>query len=417
LSETVRYRFAQPEEISEAAHLVAHSFPGQQRTPAWWYEQLRDPSYGGGAETLLIGEEAGRLVAACQVHPLQQWVAGEKLPMGGVGTVAISPTHRKRRMGAELVSAGIRAARERGDLASALYPFRVSFYQKLGYGNAGEALQHLVPPETFPDSAERARVEILGGDAERAEALKLYARWAPAENGQLERPERVWTGLCTEADRALFGYRGASGELEGYALVRYRTDLPPETRYLEVEELIWTSPAARRGLYGWLSSLGDQWQQILMRSLPAHRVGDWLREPRLPRGAAPGWGLWSGAATLMMGPMFRLLDVERAWARRRVASAEPLSVALEVRDAQIPENDGEWLLRMEEGRVRAERGASGTADIVLRLDISALSRLYVGSLSATAAVSAGLAECARVDSLARLDAALLVPEPWTFDRF
>jgi predicted acetyltransferase len=417
LSETVRYRFAKPEEVSEAAHLVAHSFPGPQRTPGWWFEQLRDPSYGGGAETLLIGEEAGRLVAACQVHPLRQWVAGERIPMAGVGTVAISPTHRKRRLGAELVTAALREARQRGDLASALYPFRVSFYQKLGYGSAGEALQYLVPPETLPDSPERMRMETLGGEAERAEALQLYAGWASAENGQLDRPERVWAGLCTEADRALFGYRGASGELEGYALVRYRTDLPLEERYLEVEELIWTSPAARHGLYGWLSSLGDQWQQILMRSLPSHRLGDWLREPRLPRGAAPGWGLWAGAASLMMGPMFRLLDVEKAWSRRRVRTAHPLSVAFEVHDGQIAENDGAWLLQMEDEGVRAERNASGAADIALKLDISTLSRLYIGSLSATAAVNAGLAECDRPDSLSLLDAALLISEPWTFDRF
>nr|MBA2669414.1 sterol carrier protein domain-containing protein [Gemmatimonadota bacterium] len=100
-----------------------------------------------------------------------------------------------------------------------------------------------------------------------------------------------------------------------------------------------------------------------------------------------------------------------------VVSSDPLSIALEVRDGQIEENDGAWLLQMEDGGVRAERGASGGADITLKLDISTLSRLYVGSLSATAAVSAGLAECDRPASLARLDGALLVPKPWTFDRF
>jgi predicted acetyltransferase len=115
--------------------------------------------------------------------------------------------------------------------------------------------------------------------------------------------------------------------------------------------------------------------------------------------------------------MFRLLDVEKAWAKRRVVSSDPLSIALEVRDGQIEENDGAWLLQMEDGGVTAVRGASGGADITLKLDISTLSRLYVGSLSATAAVSAGLAECDRPASLARLDGALLVPKPWTFDRF
>jgi predicted acetyltransferase len=414
--DSLSYRFARPEEIQEVGRLVAHSFPGQHRTPGWWYEQLRDPTYGGGAETLLVGEEGGRLVAACQVHPLRQWVAGSPIETAGVGTVAIAPTHRKRRLGAELVKNALRAARERGDVASALYPFRVSFYRKLGYGNAGEAQQYLVPPEALPDSSERARVEVLGSEVERVEALALYRRWARGETGQLERSDRMLTELATATDRALFGYRSAGGQLEGYALVHYRADLPPQTRYLEVDELVWTTADARKGLYGWLSSLGDQWQRILLRARSADRLGDWLREPRLPWGDAPGWGLWSGAATLMMGPMFRLVDVRRAWEGRRVVPTEPLTLAMRVTDAQLPENDGEWLLHLADGRVAVERGARA-ADLTLTLDVSTLSRLFIAAIPPSAALGAELLECDRPDLLSRLDEALRLPEPWTWDRF
>jgi len=417
LPNSIRYRFANPDEIEEAGLLVSHSFPGQDRPPTWWHEQLRDPIYGGGADSLLVGEQNGRLIAACQIHPLRQWVGGELLPMGGVGTVAISPTHRKRSLGAELVTHALRACRERGDLASALYPFRVSFYQKLGYGNAGEALQYLVPPEALPSSPERDRVEILSSDAQRAEALKLYGHWARTQTGQIDRPERVWTGLCTATDRALFGYRGPSGELQGYARVTYRADLPSQDRYLEVDELIWVTSAALLGLLGWLNTMGDQWRQILLRALPEHRLGDLIREPRLPRGAAPAWGLWAGAATLMMGPMFRLLHLQNSWAIRKVPLSAPLTVGLELTDAQFEENQGSWRLHLGEGRVQVERGSSSGADLTLTLEISTLSRLYIGSMSPTQAVRAGLMHCDRPDLLSRLDAALELPQPWTFDRF
>jgi predicted acetyltransferase len=417
LSSPLRCRFARPDDIEEAARLTAHSFPGATRPPAWWQEQLRSPPYGGGPETLLVGELDGRIVAALQLHPLLEWVSGQALAVAGVGTVSISPTHRRQRLGAELMSAALRAARDRGDVASALYPFRTAFYQKLGYGHAGEALQYQVRPDSLPDSPERLNVELLEDDAGRNAALELYSRWVRGQTGQLERSVMLWTRLCTAQDRALVGYRGADGALDGYALVVYRPDLPRPTRYLEVEELVWTSDNARRGLYGWLSSLGDQWEQLLLRSLPSHGFGDWLREPRLPFGDAPQWGLWAPAATLLMGPMFRIVDMAGAWQRRRIAADAPMAFTVDVTDAQLEENAGRWRFAFEERAAHVERtpGTDDSADV--RLDISTLARIFIGSLRPSAGLETGLLECRRPELLPALDAALTLPEPWTFDRF
>ncbi|HEX2168435.1 MAG TPA: GNAT family N-acetyltransferase [Longimicrobiales bacterium] len=409
----MHYRLAAPDDIPEAGRLAAHSFPSPERTPGWWESRLREPAYGGGADTLFIGCDQHRVAAACQIHPLRQWVAGEAMPMTGVGTVAISPAHRKQGLAAELVGEALREGRERGDIVSALFPFRVSFYQRLGYGLAGEALQYQVPANTLPDSAERHRVELLDSDHLSTEALALYSRWAACQTGQLERTPEVWLQATGEPGRALFGYRSHRGELEGYAVVVYRTDTQP--RFLEVDELVWTTDAARRGLYGWLGSLGDQWPQIMLRALPSERLGDWLREPRLPHGAAPLWRLWAPSATLMSGPMFRLLDVRAAFEGRRIEPAPTIAVAIEVVDPLFEENRGSWRVALDGGRSIVER--TGALDLSLRMDISTLSRIFVGALSPSAALRAGLLECDHTGLLSVLDTALAMPEPWTFDRF
>jgi predicted acetyltransferase len=425
----LQYRFARPAEIEDVGRLVAHSFPGPPRSPAWWQEQLADPLYGGGPQTLLVGREGERVIAACQVHPLRQWIGGAELRVAGVGTVAISPARRRRRLGAELVTAALRAARERGDVAAALYPFRTSFYQQLGFGIAGTAQQYVVAPQMLADSTERMRVDLVDTVQEQAAVRSLYDAWSRTQTGQISRSERVWTQLFTTPDRALAAYRAASGALEGYALVTYRTDMPWTERYLDVEEIAWLSDAARRGLYSWLASLSDQWDRLAVRALPSQHIEDWIREPRLPHGAAPGWGLWAPAATLMMGPMFRLLDVAASWNARSIVTGPALVVALEVEDAQIAENTGHWRLvldgaraavtREDAGRAAGATGAAGAAgaDITLRLDIATLSRLFIGSLSARAALQAGLLACDRSAALPQLDRALSLPEPWTFDRF
>lgn len=411
----MNYRPARADEISAVARLVAHSFPAPDRTPDWFEEHLARPVFGGGPDTLLVGGDARGIAAACQIHPLQQWVAGEPLPVTGVGTVAISPTHRQQRHGADLVRAALRAGRERGDIASSLYPFRVSFYRRLGYGLAGEAVQIQVPPKALPDSDERHRVELLETEEGRRSALQLYDQWIREQTGQLARTPGMWTRLFDAADHALVGYRASGGGLEGYALALYRTDLPPRERYLEVDEIVWLTDAARRGLYGWLASLDDQWAHIVMRALPSQRIGDWLREPRLPRGSAPPWRLWAPAATVLSGLMFRLLDVRAAFEGRRIEPGPTLALTIELRDADIDANDGSWRIALDAGRATVER--AGGVDLTLRTDVSTLSRIYIGALAPSAALAAGLLECDRPELLPILDTALMLPEPWIFDRF
>jgi predicted acetyltransferase len=409
------YAFAAEDDIGDLGRMIAHSFPGPTRTIAWWQEQLRNPVFGGGAETLLVGSERGLPAAACQLHALKQWVGGESLRCAGVGTVAVSPAYRRRGIGAELVTAALRAARDRGDIVSALYPFRVAFYRRLGYGQAGEALQYRVAPETLPDSPERLRVGLLDGTGETADAFRLYQRWARTQNGQLERSARLWIGVVGAPDTALAGYRAEDGSLEGYAFVVYRAGDSSPDRYLDVEELVWTTPRARRGLYAWLASLGDQWSELVIRALPSHRLGDWIREPRLPRGSAPVWRLWAPAATLLQGTMFRLLDARACWQRRRVQPGAPLRVRIELADDQLEDNSGSFRLVLEDENIVVDDG--GDADLTLRTDVSTLSRLYIASLTPTGALGAGLLDCDMPDRLAALDAAFALPEPWTFDRF
>jgi predicted acetyltransferase len=416
---SITFRFVHPDEIHSVARLITHSFPHPTRTADWWTEQLRHTLYGEGPEILWVGVEQGRVVAACQLHRLSQWIAGTAIPVMGMATVTIAPTHRRRGLAGEMVASGLAAARARGELASALYPFRITFYEKLGYGLAGEALQFRLPTEVFPVGEERAGVEMADSPAALADLRDFYRRWAVTQTGQMVRAERVWDFLLSTPDHAVALYRGPGGEVEGYALVVYRTDVPVGGRFLEVEEIAWLTPGARRGLLAWIGTLGDQWRQVVIRALPAHHLEESLREPRLPAGSEIRWGLWFPSATLLRGPMFRLLDLAGAWSRRAVAPGAALTMALDVQDAQLADNAGAWRIRLEGGRAQVERGApTGDADVTLSLGIETLSRIFVGALSPSAAVRAERAAVGRgAERLAELDLALALPQPWTFDRF
>ncbi len=411
------YRPAKPDEISEVARLQAHSFPVAGRTLAWWQDILANGPHGG-LESLWVGEEAGRLVAACQLLWLRQWIGGVAIPVMGLGAVAIAPTHRRRGLAGHFLTAGFDHARERGDVASALYPFRASFYERLGYGLAGEAHQYQVPPNLLPDDpAERMRVRLVDGPGDEAAMRAVYAAGAREQSGQIERSERNWRKAWGAEEQAAVVYRGESGDPEGYCIVRYRADLPVTTRYLEVEERMWLTLGAQRGIYAWLSSLGDQWREIAYRAHPEEGFGDRIQEPRLPLLSAPSWGLWFPSATLLRGPMFRLLDVPAALDMRTAAPGVELTLRLEVEDEQVEENRGPWRLRIESGRMHVERGSGGAVDASLRIPVKTLSRIYVGAILPWQAFAGGLATVDRPETVTALDHAFAVPKPWMFDRF
>ena len=119
-----------------------------------------------------------------------------------------------------------------------------------------------------------------------------------------------------------------------------------------------------------------------------------------------------------MGPMFRILDIERIWSNRRVRSGPPLSVALEVHDPQIAGNEGAWTFRFADGRIEVVRGTTAVPDVQLRTRIDTLSRLFIGAVSSSTAVGAGAMEVTRgTGRLAEMDELLRLPRPWMFDRF
>lgn len=403
-------RLATPDDLPAVARLLSHSFPLPGRGAEGWAEALRtDPR--GGPELLWVCEDDGELTATCHLLRFEQWIAGAGIPVMGLGKVAVAPTHRRRGLGRRLVASALRHARERGDLATALYPFRSSFYAGLGYAMAGRALQYRLPA-FLPDAPERGHVRVAESDEDRAAVREVYSRWIRGETGQLSRDPRAWDWYWASRDHRVLLYQPPGGAPEGYALLLAGEDASP----VQVEERAWLTPRARRGIYGWLSALAGEGREVLYRAPAAERVDLLLPE----ESAAPdpiGWGLWRPVATVMAGPMFRLLDVPEALRRRTVVPGPSLSLRLEVPDAEIPANRGPWAVTLDGGTTRVEPCAASGADLDLSLPVAVLSGLYVGALRLADAVEAGLAHADPPTAVAALDRALAVPPPWTFTRF
>jgi predicted acetyltransferase len=423
-------------DIEAVAELWCQAFPGK-RTAAERVRMLESGGRYGGLETVLVARDAaGRLLAACKIYRLTQYIAGVAMPMMGLAAVAVAPAARRQGLGARLCTRAMVAARERGDVISTLYPFRADYYERLGWGLVGELHEYRARAGALPAYEEGRHVRTARGAADAEAIAACYARVAARSNGPIARDARIWAyrlageelgvrWLASEAaPTGAPGRAGAPGGrrgrvvvhdrdgVTGYALLgRPRQDLSGVTT-IRVRELIAETEEAYRGLLGFLARNTERWPVARHTARIEERLGDRLSDPR-PPDAGPARSLYFPSARVIRGPMLRILDVRTALGMRRyfdAASGPPehaATVEVEVEDEQIEGNRGPWRLRLEGDSVRVGPGAGPgadhradarvpadarfRADARVRADAATFARIFAGELSPSTAVKLGRA--------------------------
>ncbi|MFW6331511.1 MAG: GNAT family N-acetyltransferase, partial [Gemmatimonadota bacterium] len=382
----IEIRRARPGDSRGVAELWCDAFPGK-RTVGDRMRMLETGGRYGGLDTVLVGTDRAGVAAACKVYRMEQHIAGAALPMMGLAAVAVAPSRRRRGLGARLCVEAIRTAAARGDAVSTLYPFRPEYYERLGWGLVGGLLDYRFHTGSLQryEEARDVREAVLERDAERIAAC--YARVASRSNGPITRDRQVWAYRLTgedlgvrpvdadaawtaSADPKLRAVVYGQDRVSGYALLRYATRAARDEQVLEVRELVAEDERAYRGLLGHIAAQSDQWPHARHFARPGERFGDRLRDPRPPRHRAAR-SLYFPTARIVRGPMLRIIDVERALLGRRWFDADEDGTAgtiqLTVEDAQRPENDGPWTVRIDGRAAEVARRADAAAGPRVRI--------------------------------------------------
>jgi predicted acetyltransferase len=344
------------------------------------------------------GELDGELVASLVLYPLQAFVRGQALPVTGIGSVAVSPEHRRRGVAEALLRATLRELRQRGDALCMLYAFRSDFYRKFGWSLVERTNLLSVPPSALPASEEARRVRRMRLP-DRPAVTELYERHAKeAGHFALARRPEWW-------EKRLWGYEGdwvvyegrRRGQVEGYLQYQVDSGDGPWKLVITVNEFVASTPAAHRGLWGYLHALRDQAVEIVT-CVPGDSL--WLTQladAANLRGELK-LGVHRSTGHLGYGAMLRLVDVKGALEAMPIAPHARGELALEVSDPVLPQNARAWRLTAREGRlhVRPEReGSNGRALPRLSTPVEALAAIVAGAISPVTAVEGGLIEEAR----------------------
>jgi predicted acetyltransferase len=275
----------------------------------------------------------GKLVGTSGLYTLEVTVPGARqVAMGGVTSVGVLPTHRRRGLLRGMMRAMLDDCHARGEMLAGLGASEGSIYGRYGFGPATGTVRW----ELDRARARLAsgctewpgRLELVDGAAMAAAAPALYDRVRQTRIGQVSASPGTWISAVQGGQKRFVLHYDPDGAVDGAAIYRY--DLAGSGT-VQVDWFEAASADAYTSLWMLLADL-DLTKRLVAAKRPVDEPLRWqLADNRALRVTRTADDLW-----------IRLVDVPGALAARTYLA--PGELVLEVTDAFCPWNTGRWLL-------------------------------------------------------------------------
>ena len=226
---------------------------------------------------------------------------GRCVPVAGVSSVSVLPTHRRRGVLTQMLDVLHDDARARGELAAVLTASESVIYKRFGYGAATWRLGCSITREyarLARPVADPGRVRLVArGEADRI-YRDVYDGVRRGRAGMVSRPDTWWPEVfwITESGHALFEavHEDADGRPDGY--VSYEIKGEWYGGFAERDMMVWdlqaTNPIARAALWEYVFGV-DLVAKIIATNLPADEpLRFMLADPRQLRTNFLNDSLW-----------------------------------------------------------------------------------------------------------------------------
>ncbi|MET8854230.1 GNAT family N-acetyltransferase [Amycolatopsis sp. NPDC004625] len=304
---------------------------------------------------------------------------GARVPMAGVTSVGVRADRTRRGVLRGLMTEQLEGFAARGVVFANLLATEAPIYGRFGYGLATRFRVYSVDRHRArlrPDAPVGGAVELLDLDRALEVCPAVYAGLA-SRPGMMTRPEVLWRlyelQLRRHASPVKAAVHHGPGGPDGFAF--YHVDglrVHPWTKNLQVVDLFAGSAAAYAGLWRFLLGV-DLVDRIVVESRPLDDPVELLladhRRGNVDRIGDEHW--------------IRLVDVPAALRAREYGYGEP--VVLEVYDPLLPGNSGRY-------RVTSDGAGRTDGPAGLRLDVTTLAMVYLGTWRPSALAAAGRIE-------------------------
>jgi predicted acetyltransferase len=291
--------------------------------------------------------------------PMTQNIRGKLFPAAGIWGVSTDPARRRKGYCRQVMSNLLAAARESGKVFSNLYPFRESFYEKLGY--IAFPLMKIARFSTSTLSS-LAKTE-LGGEIKLqliGEAYDAYREYLTKKRLNTHGMAFFDFGDRGRASQNLLWCAWAEFDGKPEGLMLYRSTGEEVTKYRFIaSRFYYHTSRARYLLLGWMARHIDQADQVELWLSEDEYPETWLAdmEVKLESSVRPA--------------MCRVLDVEKM-DEMEVGGG---NFSARILDPICPWNEGGWRFESDAGKLKVSKSASAECT----LSIQGLSALICGT--------------------------------------
>ena len=295
--------------------------------------------------------EDGEPQACAASTAMTQNVRDKIYPIGGIWGVATHPQARRKGYQRQVFQALMEGVRAADQPLSGLYPFRGSFYERLGYVtfpvSRGVTFDiSTLLPLAKADFGGQIDLQLIGDgyDAYREYLRVMQERihgFTMFKHGEKERAQSntQWVAF------AIF-----NGEVEGLMLYDLKGDMP--TRYnFRATRFYYLSSRAKYQLLAWIARHIDQADTVELWLPPFEHPETWLADMRFDE-----------IKPVFFSPMGRVVDVAALDGMHTGKG----KFSIKITDNLCPWNESVWQFETVEGRLRVSEGGNADCSLVIQ---------------------------------------------------
>jgi len=341
-----------------------HASPPMGDEEAWkaWMRRLQGVTgfvlFEDGSARGASGASSGA-VACCASTAMIQNVRDGLFGMGGIWGVATHPAARRKGYCRRLMARQLAAMREAGRAFSGLYPFRESFYERLGYVSLPQSRRAIFAPIALAPLLQAN----LGGEVE----MMLFGDGFDIYGAYLRRMQQHTHGMAIIAATEMFSTRSnhlwlavarVGGEVVGIMLYDLRGEREGEFN-LRAERFYYRTSQGRYLLLQWIARHIDQANRAELMLAPGELPETWLPDMNV------------AVETGSLAPMGRVVDVAAIGGMHTGAGR----FSARISDPLCPWNEAVWRFEAADGLLQVAPAQESEFD----LSIQGLSALVYGS--------------------------------------
>jgi predicted N-acetyltransferase YhbS len=152
-------------------------------------------------ELCLVAAERGRIVSTVQIFDRAISLAGQRVPMGGIGSVFTCEPYRHRRAASALMRLAVESMAREGFEVSLLFAERLSFYHQFGWKEIGRSFSVLTNPAELAAPAD-CEIGVFDRERDLGAVMRLHREYSGRFNITAARDQGDWPASLAYAANA-----------------------------------------------------------------------------------------------------------------------------------------------------------------------------------------------------------------------